>query len=98
MRLKIGNMNYLREFYIKDITSVVVKKYKNELGSIHFGDAETKYWNQWKGEYKGFKQNIVVTTIGLLRKKDKWNSGIIYSIEQVDKVYNMLELLRQNCK
>lgn len=96
--IKIGNSKYLREFYIKDITSVVVKKYKNGLGSIHFGDAETKYWDKWDGQYKGFKQNIVVTNIGLWRKKDKWNSGIIYSIEQVDKVYNMLEVLRQNCK
>ena len=94
--LKIKNKNYLREFYVEDISSVAMKKYKTGLGSIHFGDAETKYWDRWKGQYKGSKDNIVVTTIGLLRKRDKWNSGIIYNIEQVEKVYALLGTLRQN--
>lgn len=88
--LEIGKFKYIREFLLEDISSIKVIEYKAGIGSIHFGDAETKYWDAWLGKYEGITGTASVTTIGLLRKNNKWHSGILYSIEDVWKVYKII--------
>ena len=98
IKLKVAGWDYVREFFIKDISAVKIKKYKKGLGSIHFGDAETMYWRRRflrPAQYEGLRDDIdiSVTTSGLFRPKNKWNSGIIYSVEQVEKIYRLLDEL-----
>lgn len=88
--VEIMKKKYIREFLIKDISSIKMIKYNSGIGSIHFGDAETKYWDGWNGKYNGMTGTASVTTIGLLRKNDKWHSGILYSIKDVECVYRLL--------
>ena len=89
IELKIFKRTYLREFYFKDISAFRMKKYSKDFGSIHFGDAELKYWN--RKEYTDFHYSEKVTITGLLRKNNKNHSGIIFNVQNPEKVYELLK-------
>ncbi len=86
--MKILRWEYTRRYMISDITVVTKVIYKGKAGSIHFGDAENKYWERGVG-YAG-KINPVVTGGGLLKPSDKYHSGILYGLEDVDYVYQII--------
>lgn len=90
--MKILRWEYTRRYMISDITVVTKVIYKGKAGSIHFGDAENKYWERGVG-YAG-KINPVVTGGGLLRPSDKYHSGILYGLEDVDYVYQIIMSLK----
>lgn len=94
IKLKVFGWNYIREFNIKDISPIYLKKYKTGLGSIHFGETEVVGLRTMSGQLNVIEENIRVSTHGLLFPKNKWNSGIIYSIDQAEKVYGLLAILR----
>ena len=77
---------------ISDITVIAKVLYKGKAGSIHFGDAENKYWERGVG-YVG-KINPILTVGGLLRPSDKYHSGILYGLDDVDYVYRMIMSLK----
>lgn len=90
--MKILRWEYTRRYMISDITVVTKVIYKGKAGSIHFGDAENKYWERGVG-YAG-KINPVVTGGGLLRPSNKYHSGILYGLEDVDYVYQIIMSLK----
>lgn len=90
IKVQILRLKYIREFLISDISQIKMIKYNSRIGSIHFGDAETKYWDGWNGRYEGVTGTAVVTTKGLFRRNDRWHSGILYSILDVEKVYRLI--------
>mgnify|MGYP001039246515 CR=1 FL=1 len=90
--MKILRWEYTRRYMISDITVVTKVIYKGKAGSIHFGDAENKYWERGVG-YAG-KINPVVTGGGLLKPSDKYHSGILYGLEDVDYVYQIIMSLK----
>lgn len=89
IELKIFKRLYLREFYLKDISAFRIKKYSEDFGNIHFGDAELKYWNREK--YTDFHYSEKVTITGLLRKNNKYHTGIIFNIQNPEKVCALLK-------
>ena len=78
--MKILRWEYTRRYMISDITVVTKVIYKGKAGSIHFGDAG--------------KINPVVTGGGLLKPSDKYHSGILYGLEDVDYVYQIIMSLK----
>lgn len=90
--MKILCWEYTRKYVISDITIVTKVIYKGKAGSIHFGDAENKYWERGVG-YTG-KINPILTGGGLLRPSDKYHSGILYGLDDVDYVYRMIMSLK----
>ncbi len=90
--MKILQWEYIREYMISDITVISKVPYKGKTGSVHFGDAENKYWERGVG-YTG-KINPIVTIDGLLGKNDKYCSGILYGLEDVDYVYQLIMFLQ----
>lgn len=91
--LRIFRWEYIRKYMLKDITVISKVLYKEKSGSIHFGDAENKYWERGVG-YSG-KINPVVSVEGLLRANDKYHSGILYGVEDVDYVYKIIMSLKE---
>ena len=90
--MQLLHWEYIREYMISDITVISKVSYKGKSGSVHFGDAENKYWERGIG-YTG-KINPTVTIGGLLRRNDKYCSGILYGLEDVDCVYQILMSLK----
>ncbi|MBC5745888.1 hypothetical protein FMM74_020625 [Lachnospiraceae bacterium MD308] len=92
--MKMLHREYIRRYALSDITVISKVIYKGKAGSIHFGDAENKYWERGAG-YTG-KINPIVTGGGLLRASDKYQSGILYGLEDVDYVYQIIMSLKKD--
>lgn len=95
--LKLGNMRYVRSFKIKDIYNFRLSQYDSGIGSVHFGQAETRLWDRNEGKYAAHKPVMEVRTFGLFRRVNEDNSGILFAIQDAEKVCLLLEKLQGSC-
>lgn len=86
--MKILRWEYKRCYALKDIGIVSRRIYRNGIGSIHFGDVENKMWETGQGYASKVKP--ILSGGGMLRRDNKYHSGILYSINNVEAVYKLL--------